>query len=350
MNPILPAALACAALLCLNAGAALAQAAPATPAAPAAEGPRVRLQPLSEIALRPERSAPAVVVARNQARVAAEVAGTVRRWTVDAGGRVARGALLAEIDPADYRLARERAATAVEAARARLALAESQHASTRALVAQGFLSQEALRQRDTELQLARSELAANRSQFASAERALARTRIVAPFDASVSERLAQTGEYVAPGTVLYVLTETGGAELSARLAPEEVASLRAAPEPVFESPGGRSAAKLLRVAGSVSAPARTVEVRLAPREPLVPGTEGRLLWREDRPHVPAALLVRREGRLGVFTVQDGRARFVPLPQAQEGRAAPAEGLAAGLPLVTDGQAQLRDGQSVAVAR
>ncbi|WP_157991510.1 efflux RND transporter periplasmic adaptor subunit [Caldimonas tepidiphila] len=352
MNTTLPAALACAALLfCTAPGAAEQPPADAAPAGSAtAAAPAVRVARFAEIAIRPERSAPATVVARNQARVAAEVAGRIERWTVDAGGRVARGALLAEIDAGDYRIARERAATAVQAGRARLALAESQHERARELVAQGFLSKEALNQRDTELQLARSELAASRSQLASAERALARTRVTAPFAASVSERLAQAGEYVAPGTVLFVLTETEGAELSARLPPEEVASLRAAPEPVFESPGGRTPARLLRVAGSVSAPARTIEARLAPRQPLLPGTEGRLLWKEDRPHLPAALLVRRDGRLGVFAVQDGRARFVPLPQAQEGRAAPAPGLAPDTPLVVDGQARLRDGQPLTVAR
>lgn len=350
MKRTLLVALICVASLRLAPGAAWAQGsmpadAPAAASEAAGAPQRVQVRRFADLAIRPERSAPAAVIARNQARVAAEVAGTLRRWTVDVGEPVKRGALLAEIDPSDYRLARERAAAAVEAARARLALAESQHHRARELVAQGFFSQEALNQRDTELRLARSELAASRSQLASAERALARTRVTAPFDASVSERLAQAGEYVAPGTPLFVLTESGGAELGARLAPEDVAGLRASAEAVFESQGTRVPAKLLRVAGSVSTAARTVEVRLAPQRPLVPGTEGRLLWTAAQPHLPAVLLVRRAQGLGVFTVQGGRARFVPLPQAQEGRAAPA-GLPPDTAVVVEGQGALRDGQPV----
>jgi len=81
----------------------------------------------------------------------------------------------------------------------------------------------------------------------------------------------------------------------------------------------------------------------------VAGAQGRLLWHEDRPHVPASMLVRREGQLGVFVVEDGKARFVALPGAQEGRAAAAT-LAPQAQVVVSGQAALRDGQSVAVAR
>ncbi|MFN3416549.1 MAG: efflux RND transporter periplasmic adaptor subunit [Caldimonas sp.] len=336
-------------LSCLGAllwiGAAQAQ-------APSANGgaASVQVRPFGDVAVRPQREAPAAVVPRNQARVAAEVAGTLLRWRVDAGASVRRGELLAEIDPTDFRLERDRAQAAVQATQARLALAQTQWQRTRELVAQNFLSQEALNQRETELKLLQAELAAHRAQLATAERALARTRIAAPFAATVSQRLAQAGEYVAPGTVLYVLTETGAAEVSAQLAPQDVASLRSASDPRFEAGGRRTVAlKLLRVAGAVTAPARTVEVRLAPLQAVLPGTEGRLLWTEDRAHVPPALIVRRDRRLGVFTVVQGKARFVPLPAAQEGRAA-----VAALPpdalVVVSGQAALQDGARVSIDR
>lgn len=320
--------------------------------APTPDGLRatpVQVRPFGEVAVRPLREAPAAAVPRNQARVAAEVAGTVRRWAVDAGASVRRGELLAEIDPTDHRLERDRAQAAVQATQARLALAQTQLQRTRELVAQSFLSQEALNQRETELALLQAELAAHQAQLATAQRALARTRITAPFAATVSQRLAQAGEYVAPGAVLFVLTETGAAEVSAHIAPQDVAGLRAAPAPRFEAAGRAVPLKLLRVAGTVTAPARTVEVRLAPQEAVLPGIEGRLLWSEDRAHVPPALIVLRERRLGVFTVADGKARFVPLPGAQEGRAAPAT-LPPDTPVVVSGQAALRDGEPVSIER
>lgn len=346
--------------LCLSAAAQQApaaspraSAAPAQAAASGGAAAPVQTRLLAEAAIRPERDAPAVVLARNESKVAAEVAGRLLRWGPEVGETVAQGALLAEIDPSDHRLARDRAAAGLQAAEARQALARTQLQRSRELVAQGFQSQEAVNLRETELQALGAEIAALRAQLAGAEQQLARTRVTAPFAASVRQRLAQAGEYLAPGTPLYVLVERGGAELSAALPPAELAGLRAAGEWRFEGPGQSLPLRLLRVADTVSAPARTVEVRLAAQAPAVlppPGSEGRLHWRDPRPHLPAEWVVRRvvagRSQLGVFVVEAGRARFVPLPGAQEGRAAAAAGLPAQARLVVQGQAALVPGQAV----
>ncbi len=343
--PVLAAALSA---LMLAAPAA-AQAQPAA-AASAPGALAVKTAPFAQLALRPQREAAAVVVARNDSRIAAEVAGTVQRWGPDTGARVAAGALLVEIDPSEHRLARERAAAALAAAQARAQLAAAQLQRARELQGQGFVSADALAAREAEARAAEADVAVQRAALASAERALAKTRVLAPFEASVRQRLVQAGETVAPGAPLYQLTETRGAELAAQLAPEDARGLPGAAGLQFaRDDGSRVALKLLRVADTVNAGARTVEVRLAPASgALTPGRDGRLLWADPRPHVPAALLVRRDGRLGVFSEQGGRARFVPLPEAQEGRAAPAPQLDGALKLVIDGQHKLRDGDALAV--
>ena len=331
--------------VCLSSVGAIAQQPPSN----AASAPGIKTQPFEQVALHPQREAPATVVPHNEARLSAEVPGRVLRWTVDTGGTVRRGALLVELDATDHRLARDRAAAAVQASQARLMLAQQQLQRARELVDEGFFSREALNARETEVQLVRTELASNRAQLASARNALAKTRITAPFDASVSERLAQTGEFVAAGTPLYVLTQTDAAEVSAQVVLADVASLRASEQLAFVGSDGSVPLKLLRVASTVSQPARTVEVRLAPQAAAVVGSAGQLRWRDPRQHLPAALLVQRERRLGVFVVEAGKAKFVPLPDAQEGRAAPVS-LPPQAQVVVSGQAALRDGQAVAVPR
>ncbi|HEY0856367.1 MAG TPA: biotin/lipoyl-binding protein, partial [Albitalea sp.] len=114
--------LAAAFALCLATSLAMAQ----QPPAPAASAPSVKTRAFEQVALRPLREAPASVVARNEARLAAEVPGRVLRWTVDTGGSVRRGALLVELDATDHRLARDRARAAVQSSQARLALAQQQ--------------------------------------------------------------------------------------------------------------------------------------------------------------------------------------------------------------------------------
>lgn len=343
-------------LLGLACASALAQgSAPPPASAPAPSAPArvdVDVARLDSVWLRPEREAPASVVARNESRLSAEVAGTLQRWTADVGAQVARGQVLAQIDPVDHQLAVQRAQAALDASTARLKLAQAQLQRSRELVAQGFFSQEALAQRETEVALVQTEVSANRAQLATAQRQRAKTTLRAPFAGSVKERLAQTGEAVSPGSVLYVLSESGAAELQATLSPADVPGLRAAKALRFEAQGQQHAARLLRVGSTLSAPARTQTARLA-FEPgaaaPAAGTSGTLRWQEEQPHLPPALLVRRGSVLGVFVQQgtgaQASARFVPLPGAQEGRAS-AITLSADTPVIVRGQAALQHGQPI----
>lgn len=323
----------------------------ATPAVAGTSPVAIETAALDAVVIHPQRELAASVIPRNESKLSAEVSGVVLRWTVEAGSAVNKGQVLVEIDPVDFRLAVQQAQAAVDASLARLQQAEQQRERSRVLVAKGFFSHEAQLQRETEVALQRSELAANRAQLAVAQRQLAKATLRAPFAGSVSERLAQTGEAVAPGSVLYVVAETGAAEVSAQIAPADVAGLRRARDPVFETRGERHPLRLLRVGATVSAPARTQEVRLAfvtgkGGPPPVPvGSDGRLLWSDPQPYLPAPLLVRRAGRVGVFVEQAGVARFIALPQAQEGRAAPV-GLPPATRVVVRGQATLQDGAAI----
>ncbi|TDQ45365.1 efflux RND transporter periplasmic adaptor subunit [Tepidicella xavieri] len=318
---------------------------------PAATQPLVPIETarLDTVWQLPQRSAPAQVMARNESRLAAEVGGTVTRWTADVGASVTRGALLVQIDPQDYELAVQRAEAGLQAAQARLRLGEAQLARARELVTQGFFSQEALAQRETEVALQRADLAAAESQLASARRQLARTSIRAPFAGTVVQRMAQLGEAVAPGAPLFVLAETGAAEVQASVTPADIGGLRRASAVHFQPQGQdrRHALKLLRVTGTVQAGSRTQTVRLGFEGPaaLPPGTSGLLWWEDPTPHVPASLVVKRGNRLGVFVREGRTARFVALPDAQEGRAVPIA-LPGETLIVVRGQAALNDGQSI----
>jgi hypothetical protein len=78
------------------------------------------------------------------------------------------------------------------------------------------------------------------------------------------------------------------------------------------------------------------------------GAAGRLIWRSRQPILAAQYLVRRDGQLGVFIVQEDQARFIALTQAQEGQP-----VAVDLPpttmLVVEGRQRLQDGDLIQVA-
>jgi RND family efflux transporter MFP subunit len=316
----------------------------------------VTLRPLADLLVYPERDAPAQVVARNESKVAAEQAGIVSDWSADVGETVRRGQVIAQLDPRDAELGVLRAQAALDAATAREQLAASQLKRARELVAQGFFSQEALTQRETETAVLRAEINAAQASLATARRQSEKTRILAPFDGVIRERLAQRGESVAPGTVLFVISERGANELSATINPAEAEGLAGSRSIRFSALGREYPVRLLRVASTVNNTARTQVARLSfPDLGSAPpaGLSGTLQWQDARPHLPASLPVRRRGELGLFVVDTqpgqatGIARFVALPGAQEARVNPVSLPPATL-VVTEGQMGLREGERVGV--
>jgi len=318
----------------------------APPPAAVPPAPTFVLKAVGEVATHPERSAPAAVVGKNEARLSAEVAATIQALPVDVGQTVKKGAVVARLDPRDAELALERAAAAQAQAQARHAQAQAQHARAQTLREKNFYSAEALTLRATELAAAAADLRAANAQRETARRTLDKHTLRAPFDAVVRGRSGQVGELAAPGTVLLTLVSDRELELAAQLQPRDAASLQAAAAPEFEAAGGRHQLRLLRVSPALNRESRSVEARLAfAGNPPAAGSEGRLVWRDPQPHLPAELLVRRAGRQGVFVAADGKARFHALPQAQEGRPALLD-LPAGTRIVTQGRHALQDGMTL----
>lgn len=340
----LPARVA-AVLLLLAPAAAFSQ---GTPPAPA---PAVSFKPYSELATYPGRDAPAQAVALNRTQLAAEVTARVASTHADPGEQVKRGQVLVRLDTRDYQLALERAQAQLQAAQARLAQADAQLRRTRALQAQNFVSPEALTQRETEVEVVRADVAVAANAVDLARRNVDKCVLRAPYDAVVRTRDASAGSLAGAGTVLMTLEDATRVEVSARVSPRDLASLRAAKAPAFESPAGRIVVRISRVSPAIDDASRTHEVRAVFTNGRAPaGAEGRLAWSDPAPHIPAELVLRRDAdgarnALGVFVLRDGAARFVTLPGAQEGRPV-ASDLPADARIAVDGRNSLRDGQKM----
>lgn len=126
----------------------------------------------------------------------------------------------------------------------------------------------------------------------------------------------------------------------------ELASLNDAPHSAFEYAGKRYPTRIRRVLPVVAEHNRTRMVRLtfsAGGEPI--GAAGRLVWRGRERLLPADYLVRSGGRLGIFLLDQGVARFHPLPTAVVGQPTAID-LANDVTLVVEGRARLSDGDAV----
>lgn len=334
---------------CAYAASSAAHGAEANAVAP----PLVRTTVFQDAWVYPTVTVAAQVQARNTAQVAAQVGGVVQSWRADTGASVRRGDVLAQLDPQDLSLALAQAKAQQQAAAAQMALSEQQLVRAQGLVAKGFLSAQALQQQETQHAVNVAQLASASAALQTAQRALSKTRITAPFNASVLQRMAQVGDTVAPGTPLFALVDTSKPEVAANLSPAQAISLKRASTGTWRAKdtGQDYAVEVLRIGTSLDPQTRSqvARLRFVASDPMpLPGSAGELMWTDPQTHLPTHVLVRRGGQVGYFTVANNTAQFVAVARAQEGRPSPIT-LDGQTPIVTMGQALLQDGQPVQVS-
>lgn len=315
---------------------------------PAAARLVVSVADFAALGFHPEREAPATVLGKNETRLAAEVSARIVAIAVDSGDTVKAGQVLVRLDAKDAELALARAEAGLAQSAARLAQAEAQTARARSLREKNFISAEALTLRETELAAAQADVQSARANRDSARRGVEKCTVSAPFSGIVRVRTAQVGELAAPGTPLLTLADTSDLQVVAQVQARDAEGLAAAAKVEFAAAGQTHALTPLRISGAISREARTVEARFRFTGPApAPGTEGRLVWRDPRPHIPADYILRRNGRYGVFVLEGDKASFRELPQAQEGRPASAD-FPPEARIVTRGRHALQDGMAVSL--
>jgi RND family efflux transporter MFP subunit len=292
--------------------------------------------------------------------LSAEVGGTVEAIAADVGDVVKKGQVLARLDAAPLRIARDTRAAEVERARVRLSLARRALARDQALHEQGTVADPALEEAELTARLAAADLRLAELALKDAERDLANTRIVAPADGEVTRRFPEPGAVLAPGAPVFHLARTGHIRLVPGVSERQVVHVREG-EAVAVSfdalPGRAFTGTVVRVgavdeAGQAAFP---VEVRVDnPDRAIRPGMVARLdLKGETVEHavtIPAVALRHGESGVGVFLAEDGTARRVPVRVAAlvDESAVVTEGLQAGAQVIVVGQSALRGGEPLTV--
>ncbi|MBK6862818.1 MAG: efflux RND transporter periplasmic adaptor subunit [Ideonella sp.] len=310
---------------------------------------------------------PGSVQARVPVTLAARVGATVTQVHADVGDAVHAGQLLVTLDDRDLAARRgvvagqqEALARNTEGARAALAkaqadldLARSKQRRDAELLAQGFVSQAVVDASNSAaaaavagVDAARATLAAREADARTltqearyADAVLSYTRIVAPMDGVVIQRLAEAGSSVVPGTPLLKIVDPASLWVATRVdesvvgrvMPGQAASIRLRSGEVVTG-------KVARIARQSDAATRELDVHVAfdvvPRRFAIDQeAEVAIAVGEDLGIlVPLAALARdRAGVQGVLVIDAGRTRFQPVETggADEHRALVRKGLAGG---------------------
>ena len=326
---------------------------------------------------------PGTVQARVPVTLAARVGATVTQVHADVGDAVRAGQLLVSLDDRDVAARRsavagqqEALARNTEGARAALAkaqadldLALSKQRRDAQLLAQGFVSQAVVDASNSAVAAAAAGVDGARSTLAArgadartlmqearyADAVLSYTRIVAPMDGIVIQRLAEVGSSVVPGTPLMKIVDPASLWVATRVdesvvgrvMPGQAASIRL-------RSGETVTGKVARIARQSDAATRELDVHVAfdavpQRFAIDAEAEVAIAVGEDRGIlVPLAALTRdRAGRQGVLVIDGGRTRFQPVETAgaDERLALVRKGLAGGEAVVAVAEG-VRAGQRV----
>ena len=258
-----------------------------------------------------------------QSPIAARASGYLKRWTHDIGSRVAKGALLAEIEAPEIDQQLSQAIAVREQTASSLGLAKSTRERWEALRKRDAVSQQELdEKRSGEVQAA-ANLAAADANVERLRQLEGFKRVVAPFAGVITRRNVDVGDLIdaggGAGRVLFTLAQTDPLRVyiyvpqaySQLVKPGQEVSITQA-----ELRGQVFRGTVARTAGSIDAATRTmqVEIQLPNRDGLLlPGAYVQAalpLAASKALVIPAnTLMIRSEGTLVAVVGADGRIKL-----------------------------------------
>ena len=159
---------------------------------------------------------PATVISRNDARLAGEIDGRLT-WVAEVGDRISEGEDIAKLDDTLISQQVVEEESNIQREQARRDFHTRQLKRLQELLAQNSISRSRVDQEETDLAVARNNIRSAQARLAQAEEQLRRTRVRAPFDGVVSERLLQAGEWAKSGDAVVRLVSTDDLELEAHV-------------------------------------------------------------------------------------------------------------------------------------
>jgi RND family efflux transporter MFP subunit len=343
------AVLAALAVSSLTVGAASGQATGQQPPAP------VAVAPVTKGSVAATVTATGTVVSRNDARLAAEVAGRLD-WVAEPGARVQKGAPLSRVDARSLELQLRENDAQIARLAANAELLGTQLARLNALP-DGIASKSQIDEAAARLSMARHELEQARANRDSTRHQIQRAVIRAPFPGHVAERIRQLGEFVGAGVEVVRLTDTGNVEVVARAPVADTGHLAVGQAVTVRGTSQRAESTIRAIVPVGDERSRMMEVRIAMKGagwpigsavrvdlPAAQQAAGLLVPRD-------AVIVRADGahvyRIGKGDVAERVA--VRVGNGDSRRVEITGALAAGDRVVVRGGERLRAGQTVTIA-
>jgi len=327
------------------------------PALAAAQGgpppATVRVVAAQMAKLAPSIQVPGTVVSRNDARIAAEVGGRLT-WIAEIGAPVAAGEPVARIDDAELILQRDEFRGVLASQESQRGFLEREADRLQRLAAENNAAKNRLDEVESDLRSATSDILVARARLGQIELQLERTRVRAPFDGIVTERLRTPGEHTSPGDEIVRMVDPGNLEVVARAPLSSLGFVEVDNELQFHSEQNAGTGTVRTLVPFGDSRSHMFELRLSiPASPWRVGENVRLSVPTGAPTevlaVPRdALVLRRDGASVFRIAENGTAeRIEVVPGLGAGEMVAVTGrIAPGDRIVVRGAERLRAGQPV----
>ena len=338
--------------------------------------PALRIEKVKSIDTPKEIHLPATTQAFDAATIFARQSGYISQRLVDIGSRVKTNDLLAVISApeVDDQLTQARAQlqqmqATLEQTEATRALANVTNNRFTPLVKQGWETQQTgdqnrynLAAQNAAVDVAKSNIQAQKAQIARLERLQSYERVVAPFDGVITLRNIDIGSLVAAdatsGTPLFAVAHDNVLRVQVHVPQDVALQLKPGMEATLdiqELPGRKFTGKVARTANSLDANTRTLLVEADidnPDRTLSPGLYGTVHFMVPRPSpvivVPSSALIFDQNGMQVATYSDGAAHLqkVDIGEDDGAKVQIAMGLQPGQDIIVSPPAGLADGAKV----
>ncbi|MCF7750344.1 efflux RND transporter periplasmic adaptor subunit [Bacillus subtilis subsp. subtilis] len=234
-------------------------------AEPAVAMPVLVVQP-GTVAGQEAAAYPGEVHARQESPLSFRVGGNLVKRLVDAGQRVQKGQLLAELDAADYASQAAASQAQLAAAEADLVRARDDQKRYAKLAEDQLVSRSALDQQTAAFKAAQAQANAARANLAVARNQADYAQLRAPADGVIASRQAEAGQVVSAGQTVFTLAADGGREVLIALPESSIRDYKVG-QPVqvelWNRPGQLLPGTIREIAPAADAQARTYATRVS---------------------------------------------------------------------------------------
>ena len=306
------------------------------------------------------------VISQREVAVGSSVPGQLIRVHVKEGDRVPKGKILARLDDREAVSALKKAKANLRLAREEVGQAGRKVERLRRLLEVGGASRQELEDAQAQWEIARAREMVGQEDLRSARTTLDKLNVIAPFAGLVTSRLAQIGQWAAPGSSLFTLVDVDQRQIEATVDAADVPSITvgqtaiistdAFPDREWTETVKRVAPATLRgVTPRGEVPTNTVSVRISLGAEAPPLRFGQQVDAKIRiassPHalkLPFGVIIAREGKTWVAVIREARVHYVPVVTGLEDltHTEILQGLSAGQEVILPGGKILQEGDRV----